>query len=347
MTEAVPDAGSEEFDRLLEQNALATFIDAHNTSYYVNSYTTKVNPTMDGVLCKLLDGVRRLRDEWEDSEAQRQERARNGPPSEQEKQPRAIADARRRESFRRTMQVLCRFETCFRRASWKSGSEMVFPMLFGHLAFMTHRCWKVFMRRAIYLAAEAWRRAYGQLETVARPPDSFVAYTLPANGEVVLMTGWSREKRGDIDVYTSPDGEEYDCIEYAYKAFEDAKARSGNFGFLARTLNHIKEGCSEEAPAPGAASLNDRAPRGAVLSQHDDWMHRGDHPIVRDMSLYIYSIWIYRVELRPSACGGEDEGSGGPTSPHIDISFESSYAGGRNWTQRLAMEPRIPKVEGF
>ena len=131
MTEAVPDAGSEEFDRLLEQNALATFIDAHSTSYYVNSYTTKVNPTMDGVLCKLLDGVRRLRDEWEDSEAQRQERARNGPPSEQVKQPRAIADARRRESFRRTMQVLCRFETCFRRASWKSGSEMVSPCSSG------------------------------------------------------------------------------------------------------------------------------------------------------------------------------------------------------------------------
>ena len=41
----------------IEQNALATFVDAHKTSYYVNSYTTKVNVSMDEVLGKLLDGV--------------------------------------------------------------------------------------------------------------------------------------------------------------------------------------------------------------------------------------------------------------------------------------------------
>ena len=50
--------------------AVAAFVDAHNTSYYVNSYTTKVNPTMDDVLCKLLDSVRRLEDEWSVREAQ-------------------------------------------------------------------------------------------------------------------------------------------------------------------------------------------------------------------------------------------------------------------------------------
>ena len=30
-------------------------------------------------------------------------------------------------------------------------------------------------------------------------------------------------------------------------------------------------------------------------------MHRGDDPSVRDMSLYIYSLWVYRVELEPHA----------------------------------------------
>ena len=50
--------------------AVAAFVDAHNTSYYVNSYTTKVNPTMDDVLCKLLDSVRRLKDESSEREAQ-------------------------------------------------------------------------------------------------------------------------------------------------------------------------------------------------------------------------------------------------------------------------------------
>eukprot|EP00973_Karenia_brevis_P023988 3307145-Karenia_brevis.AAC.1 len=35
--------------------ALAAFADSHNTGYYVKSYTTKLNPTMDGVLSKLMD----------------------------------------------------------------------------------------------------------------------------------------------------------------------------------------------------------------------------------------------------------------------------------------------------
>ena len=44
------------------------FIDAHNAGYYINSYTTKVNPTMDTVLRKLMDGIRRLHDAWQHEE---------------------------------------------------------------------------------------------------------------------------------------------------------------------------------------------------------------------------------------------------------------------------------------
>ena len=110
--------------------ALDAFVDGHNTGYYVNSYTTKLNPTMDDVLRKLLDGVRRLNDEWQKKEA----------VEKPDENPRGAAAVARRDTYRRTMQVLARFETCFRRASWKGGSEMVFPILFGHLSFMTHRC---------------------------------------------------------------------------------------------------------------------------------------------------------------------------------------------------------------
>ena len=40
------------------------FVDNHNAGYYINSYTAKLNPTMDNVLKKLLDSVRRLQSEW-------------------------------------------------------------------------------------------------------------------------------------------------------------------------------------------------------------------------------------------------------------------------------------------
>ena len=76
-------------------------------------------------------------------------------------------------------------------------------------------------------------------------------------------------------------------------------------------------------------------------------MHRGRHPILCDMSLYIYSIWVYRVEVTASRGRAGEDGLDKNTSAHIDIPFDSSYTAARSWTQRLAMEPRIPKVEGF
>ena len=340
----------------LEQHAVATFVDAHNTSYYVNSYTTKVNPRMDDVLKKLLDGVRRLKHQWGDGGAQAAGDAGDGA--------RSAASEKRREAFKRTMQVLSRFETCFRRAAWKSGCEMVFPMLFGHLAFMTHRCWKVFMRKSIYLAAESWRRRYGQAATAESVPAASVTYTLPSTGEHIAMPGWSEvhvgpdgvrssEKTSETEtVFVSPEGEEFNALEYAHEAFKIAKATGGSLRDVTRALKKMQEGEAEEEPDDAGPTVDDLAQKkskGAVLSQHDDWMHRGDHPIVRDMSLYIYSIWVYRVELPRHALPAgelEPEGSGGRTL-NVDIPFDSSYSAARNYTQRLAAEPRIPKPDGY
>ena len=36
------------------------FVDNHNAGYYINSYTTKLNPTLDKVLQRLLKRVRRM-----------------------------------------------------------------------------------------------------------------------------------------------------------------------------------------------------------------------------------------------------------------------------------------------
>ena len=101
--------------------AHAIFVDAHNTGYYINAYTTKLNPTMENVLRRLLDGVRRLQDEWA-------QRATDAQPSDAPSSKPGVE--KNREAFRRTIQLLSRFETSFRRATWKSGSELLFPILF-------------------------------------------------------------------------------------------------------------------------------------------------------------------------------------------------------------------------
>ena len=71
------------------------FVDNHNAGYYINSYTTKLNPTLDNVLKRLLDSVRRLQSEWQESAAAT-ETSHDGNDKK---------DARL-ENFRRTMQVL-------------------------------------------------------------------------------------------------------------------------------------------------------------------------------------------------------------------------------------------------
>ena len=217
---------------------MAMFVDAHNTGYYINSYTTKLNPTMDTVLEKLMAGIRRLQDEQRDADAARL--ADETPAS------------RRQADFRRTVQTLNRFETCFRRASWKSGAEMVFPILFGHLSFTTHRCWTVFTRAAIFLANEAWRQAYGQLAT--QPPEdehSRLTYTL-TSGDTAVLHGWREGTRDGQKVYEGPDGREYDSVAFAEEALR--QARSGVSGsaagsaitVLRRLRRELQEGAVED-----------------------------------------------------------------------------------------------------
>ena len=197
--DAAEDVESTDSDDSLEATAdrssLGLFVDAHNTGYYINSYTTKTNPVMDNVLRRLLDGLRRAPD---------------GPPP--------TADRTARQDFTRVVQLLSRFETSFRRASWKSGCEMAFPMLFGHLSFSTHRCWTVFMRRAVYCAAEAWRRNYGQLATMhVTHLEEKLQFKLP-DGTTADLDGWKVENRGGKAIYVSPEGKDYDSLDFVEEA---------------------------------------------------------------------------------------------------------------------------------
>jgi hypothetical protein len=82
------------------------------------------------------------------------------------------------------------------------------------------------------------------------------------------------------------------------------------------------------------------------LSQLDDWLHRGDSPIVSEMSLYVYSLWVYRVEL-PYWKAGDRRPADASAAQHIDIPSDESYSAAKNWVQRLAEEPRLPNVQGF
>jgi hypothetical protein len=257
------------------------------------------------------------------------------------------------------MQMLMRFETSFRRASWKSGCEMVFSILFGHLSFSTHRCWTVFMRKAIYLAAEAWRQHYGQTATHRSAATAAKVDFRLSSGEVVTLPEWTQRKQITADgveycVYVNPEGEEFDSLTYASEALKAAPGHAGQrsdaLKAMSKLLSELQEGHSlETLPAQSsgveAAAQKSKDAVSYSLSQLDDYLHRGNHSILRFMSLYVYSMWVYRAERQPYAV---NKSTGTKTKPrYSDIPFDDSYVAGKTWVQRLALEPRIPKVEGF
>ena len=85
-------ADGEDLASLLSTCAAATkdmFVDAHNAGYYINSYTTKVNPGMDNVMRKIMEGIRNLHNTWNDEAA---EKEKSGVDDQ--------ATSKRQESFR-------------------------------------------------------------------------------------------------------------------------------------------------------------------------------------------------------------------------------------------------------
>ena len=120
-----------------------SFGDGLNTGFYINSYTTKHCPTMEGVLEEMRKGLERLHQTREEARQRHEEdvRARaasdaNGSTGGIETQP---AVRKRKTAFADALEVLKRLSASYRRCYWKSGSEMLFPIMFGHMS----KCYNV------------------------------------------------------------------------------------------------------------------------------------------------------------------------------------------------------------
>ena len=148
---------------------------------------------MGGALSKLLGTAHRLNPDGEDEEALH--KSAGGGTSQDGKGLTSAATDARRQNSRHALHVLVRRESSFRRTTWTSGCEMVFPVWVGRLPFTTRRWWAVHMCTAIFLAAEAWRQHYGNAaihHETEEPPR--LAFKLPSGGAWPLAVG-HREPR--------------------------------------------------------------------------------------------------------------------------------------------------------
>ena len=72
-------------------------------------------------------------------------------------------------------------------------------------------------------------------------------------------------------------------------------------------------------------------------NQLHDYEHRGEHPLLKDMTLYVYSMWVHRVEKKDDAYA----------TRHVLIPFCPSYALAASHVQAISLLERVPKADGF
>ena len=105
----------------LSGEAIAAFSDGLNTGFYINAYTTKHCPSMEGVLEEMRRGLVRLQ---HTRELTRQNLVEEGVPK------------RLRTAFGEALEVLKRLSASYRRCYWKSGSEMLAQALKSALSVL-------------------------------------------------------------------------------------------------------------------------------------------------------------------------------------------------------------------
>ena len=295
---------------------------AHNAGFYTSSYTTKVNPDIAFILQKLRVSLTRLHEDWEAQKVLREEaRARSEVVERGKTMP------------HKAMQVLMRLRSAYDTASHKSGCELAFPILFGHMCFASHSCWNLFVQKGLFELTSSYTKAC-PAQRNRGPPES-------PSVECVLLTAGKRSIKLPATwcVETTPEGNELfkdgDGRSYADKSLAMAAAlvekRARNELDPSDWL-HVLDSFKESGDV--AETVGEQAAL-VTSSQYDDWLHRGDHPCVRDLSLYLYSMWVYRgertVRIEPET---------------LIIPFSKSYILHGSYFQRLATEPRVPKIDG-
>ncbi len=171
---------------------------------------------MEGVLEEMRKGLDRLQAIREVEKVREQQRS-DGPK-------------KRLGRFAETMQLLKRPSASYRRCYWKSASEMLFPIFYGHMTFAPHRCWTVFIKKGVFLEAEAWRREFGRAVRHAALRDGggeILQYNRSGMDPYPLV-GWKKIalEGSDLVVCEGPDGQVFESLQDVYEHMVAIKTAS-------------------------------------------------------------------------------------------------------------------------
>ena len=94
---------------------------------------------------------------------------------------------------RQALQMLRKMVHLIARLQVKSGAEMAFPVIFGHMSFSTHRTWEVNVRRPVAMLWKSWEASHGKSLQRLRRCASFrqtLNMFLPQERDVELPPDW-------------------------------------------------------------------------------------------------------------------------------------------------------------
>ena len=307
-------------DQDLAKMLLLMFMDTHNTGFYVNSYTTKMGVGMAEFMKHFREGIERLHKQLAEEEAQmaRDRKALGAGPK-------SLGIAKR------AAKTLLRINTAYTKCKHVGGSELVFPIIFGHLCYQTHSCWNVWTKAAVWRALESWRRSIKSIHAVAAndvvEPDQMVHAD---RGKLAYLP---KEWRPfGQDKVQGPDGTIYASVALAQEAYLATNAmekqlESHEVKSLAEFM-HSADNALETLEVDGVV---------VTTNQLDDYNHRGNHPVLAPMTLYVYSMWVYRAEKK----------DGNENACELTFDFHPGYKLASGYTQRLSVTERVPKIDGY
>ena len=112
------------------------------------------------------------------------------------------------------------------------------------------------------------------------------------------LVGWRRieSEDGELVALEGPNGERCEDEHQAYEHdIASKKAAQSNWGEAQKQLTFLQkflnDHCSESVE-------NEEQQQRTVVttSTLEDWLFRGDHPILAPMSFEVYCMWVFRIE---------------------------------------------------
>jgi hypothetical protein len=203
----------EVLENLLLGELQGLFEDSINTGFYINTYTTKVNPNSS----EFMGLLRRLAARFVE-----------------EQDAKSNAGEASSSPLKQGLAILRKLAYMSERLSLKSGSEMIFPMLFGHMSFSSHRCWDISLKYPVSQCLRSWESAFN-ITLFQRPcgEDLERADFVTAASQLKLPHGWTQARQdiGNI-VYVSPEGVHYRTFAEAYMAAMGPAEQARKLGYV-------------------------------------------------------------------------------------------------------------------